>query len=94
LVVTWQSSERDASGFAIASRRMARTAACGDATADGQASASDALFALQTAVGIRECALCICDVDESGLITVLDAYAILQSGLGAGSIELTCPACL
>jgi hypothetical protein len=92
LAVTWQSEDRDGSGFGIAARRFARTAPCGDATVDGTTSASDALFALQTAVGTRECAACICDVNDSGGITVVDALAILYAGLGVGSVGL-CPAC-
>ena len=93
LVVTWQSENQDGSDSAIVERRFAPAAACGDATADGQLSASDALFALQSAVGIRECAACICDVDQSGSVTVLDALVILRIGLGDGSVDLTCPAC-
>ena len=93
LVVTWQSENQDGSDSAIVERRFAPAAACGDATADGQLSASDALFALQAAVGIRVCAACICDVDQSGSVTVLDALVILRIGLGDGSVDLTCPAC-
>lgn len=93
LVVAWQSEGQDGSDSAIVQRRFARAAACGDATIDGRTSASDALFALQSAVGIRECAACICDVDTSGTVTTTDALAILTVGVGTTSVVLDCAAC-
>jgi hypothetical protein len=93
LVAAWQSDGADGADDAIAQRRLARAAACGDATVDGHTSASDALFALQTSVGIRECAACICDVDTSGSVTTTDALAILTIGVGTPSVVLDCAAC-
>jgi hypothetical protein len=40
--------------------------------------ASDALFALRAAVGSSSCALSVCDVDDSSLVTASDALAILK----------------
>lgn len=74
---------------------------CGDpvtppamSSAPGPASvnASDALFALQAAVGLRSCDLCVCDVNDSGGITATDALIILSAAV-ALPIPLTCPPC-
>jgi hypothetical protein len=54
--------------------------------------ASDALFALQAAVGARTCALCVCDVNDSGAVTASDALSVLKVAVG-GAAELDCPAC-
>ena len=43
--------------------------------------ASDALFALNSAVGLQNCDLCDCDVDGSGGITALDALIILNASI-------------
>ncbi|HET9062363.1 MAG TPA: hypothetical protein VFO62_03650, partial [Candidatus Binatia bacterium] len=93
LAVAWQSEDQDGSDFAIVARRFARAAACGDATADGLTSASDALLVLQVTVGTRECAPCTCDVDQSGAVTTVDSLAILKAGLGDDRVELTCSSC-
>ena len=55
-------------------------------------SASDALFILQTAVGMSSCALCVCDVDSNGSVAASDALRVLQSAVGL-SVTLDCPAC-
>jgi hypothetical protein len=54
--------------------------------------ASDALFALKAAVGSESCALCVCDVDNSGSISASDALRILGFAVSQ-PISLTCPAC-
>jgi hypothetical protein len=66
---------------------------CGFPITDGETpAASDALFALKAAVGGATCALCVCDVDDSGKVGAGDALAILRAAVG-GEITLDCPAC-
>ncbi len=55
--------------------------------------ASDALFALQAAVSLKSCDLCICDVDSSGHLAASDALAILRAAVGSGG-PLDCVPCL
>jgi hypothetical protein len=64
---------------------------CGRPSGAGEPSTTDALFILQAAVGARECALCICDVDGDGEITTVDALLILRVAVGE-DLDLTCPA--
>jgi hypothetical protein len=54
--------------------------------------ASDALFALQSAVGTVLCPVCVCDVNESGDVTATDSLIMLQAAVGV-PISLTCPPC-
>jgi hypothetical protein len=54
--------------------------------------ASDALFVLQAATGLRACADCVCDVNSSGGVTATDALAVLRAAVGQ-AVELICPAC-
>lgn len=56
----------------------------------GAPNATDALFTLQAAVGLTECRLCDCDVDDGGSITALDALTILNAAVGI-DVPLTCP---
>ena len=58
----------------------------------GTYAASDALFVLQAATGLRTCESCICDVNASGGVTATDALAVLRAAVGQ-AVELTCPAC-
>ena len=67
--------------------------ACGDADGSGDLAATDALIALNTAVGLGTCELCVCDVDSSSSVTATDAQRILRSAVGLGG-ELICPACI
>ncbi len=53
---------------------------------------SDCLFILQTAVDLRDCALCICDVNDSGTILSSDALVCLKAAVGL-EVTLDCPAC-
>jgi hypothetical protein len=64
---------------------------CGDANADGSVTATDALSALNTAVGFGVgCGTCACDANYSYSITASDALSILKFAVGALA-ELTCP---
>jgi len=74
---------------------------CGDPVAppalvvhgrDAFINASDALAVLQTAVHIRTCPLCVCDVNDSASVTATDALIVLRFAVGQ-SVLLTCPAC-
>jgi hypothetical protein len=64
---------------------------CGDASRDDTITATDALAALQAAVGARYCSLQLCDADDSGSVTASDALAILRAAVGSPS-TLECPA--
>jgi cysteine-rich repeat protein len=66
---------------------------CGDPGADGNSTASDALFALGAAVGTNFCDLCVCDVDDSGSVTASDASKLLSYGVGVPGVSLQCPSC-
>ncbi len=63
-----------------------------DANLCGNPVASDALAALQAAVGLITCDLCRCDVNSSGSTTATDALTILQRAVGQ-NVALTCIAC-
>jgi hypothetical protein len=65
---------------------------CGDGTDDGDVTASDALLALRTAVGVLACELCRCDVDGSGGVAASDALRILNAAVGV-PVALDCPLC-
>jgi hypothetical protein len=62
---------------------------CGDATGDGNIAATDALFALRTAVGTGICPAWICDFNGDGSIAASDALAILRAAVG----QTTTPDC-
>ncbi|HYC55601.1 MAG TPA: hypothetical protein VEL28_11775 [Candidatus Binatia bacterium] len=67
---------------------------CGVVVSGGETpKASDALAALSAAVFIGTCQLCICDVDDNGLVTATDALAILRAAVGSPS-NLGCPPCV
>jgi hypothetical protein len=63
---------------------------CGDPTGDGDVTATDALIALNAAIGLTTCELAYCDVDDSGAIAASDALAILNVAIGI-PIALSCP---
>jgi len=52
--------------------------------------ASDALFALHTAVGFESCDLTVCDINDSATITVVDALGILTKAVDL-PVTLDCP---
>ncbi len=107
VVVVWQSPQ-DGRADGIYGQRLATDVVppvgdCGDpisfaaSTAarsfEGAAvTASDALAALQAAVGLLACELCVCDVNGSNTLSSTDALIILQFAVGQ-SIPLNCPAC-
>lgn len=64
--------------------------ACGDPTGDGEITATDALLALNAAIGLTSCDVACCDVDDSGGVAASDALAILNVAIGI-PVELTCP---
>lgn len=68
------------------------TPLCGDASLDGELTASDALLVLKVAVGSGQCDLCICDVNGTGTITSPDALLVLKFAVGQ-SVVLDCPVC-
>lgn len=65
---------------------------CGDANGDGVITATDALMDLISALGLRTCALCVCDTNNSGAISAVDALVILNIAVGQ-PITAQCPAC-
>jgi hypothetical protein len=67
-------------------------AVCGDATGDGNVTATDALGTLRAAVGSGSCEACVCDVNKSGGITSTDALAVLRAGVGQ-PVTLSCDDC-
>jgi hypothetical protein len=66
---------------------------CGDPNDDDRHTASDSLYTLNTAVGVNTCDTCVCDVDESGLVTATDALRLLNFAIAVPGISLVCPAC-
>jgi hypothetical protein len=71
---------------------LSGTPLCGDGNDDGNVTATDALFALNTSVGSGSCALCRCDVDSSGGVTATDALRLLNAAVGV-PVSLNCVAC-
>jgi hypothetical protein len=65
---------------------------CGDPTGDSSTTATDALFTLNAAVGLRACEPCICDIDGSATVTASDALVMLQRAVGQ-PYEPACPPC-
>jgi hypothetical protein len=65
---------------------------CADPNYTGSTSASDALIALNAAVGIGSCPRCACDLDNGGTVTASDALAILKTAVGLAA-TLACPEC-
>jgi len=65
---------------------------CGDADSSGTVSSTDALIALNAAVGLATCEACRCDVNASGGITASDAQTLLAASVGLPA-ELVCPPC-
>jgi hypothetical protein len=63
---------------------------CGDYNGDCVLTASDALGVLQTAVGIHQCSLTVCDFNGDGNITAIDALAVLRAAVDLPSNPM-CP---
>lgn len=55
-------------------------------------SATDGLFVLRSGVGLEVCALCVCDVNDSGGVSATDALAVLRAAVGQ-PVTLQCPPC-
>jgi hypothetical protein len=79
-------------GIEVDHIQLDRCILCGDTNGDLDVTASDALFALAVSVGVQSCDLCICDTNDDGGTSVVDALAILLTAVGAGP-PLNCPAC-
>jgi len=62
---------------------------CGDANRDGSISATDALFALKTAVGGATCVETLCDATGDGRVLATDALQVLKAAVG----QITLDAC-
>ncbi len=73
-------------------RVIAGAAACGDANANGQVTAVDALIVLRASVGLGSCQSCVCDIDGSGATVATDARGVLHAATGLG-MTMHCPAC-
>src|SRR5205085_7434037 len=65
--------------------------ACGDFSGDTKLTATDALGVLRTAVGTSSCLICVCDVDNSGVIVAGDALRTLRYA-GGQPVTLACSA--
>jgi|GEM_PF-6820611 len=65
---------------------------CGDPTADGRTTVTDAFVVLAAAVGPQVCAPCVCDVDRSAGSTVTDVLIVLEFAVGE-PIPLNCQQC-
>jgi hypothetical protein len=63
---------------------------CGDPTGDGEVTATDALFTLTAAVGIKACLPAVCDVNDDGKVAASDALTILTFSVGI-PVVLVCP---
>ena len=92
--VAWQSfGQEGALDAGIWARRYSSSGGtCGDFTGDGTLSASDALGALNTAVGLGTCQLCVCDVDQSGSVVATDALLVLTAAVGL-PVPIHCATC-
>lgn len=53
---------------------------------------SDCRAILRSAVGLRDCAPCLCDLDGSGGVLAADALVCLRSAVGL-EVTLSCPEC-
>jgi len=65
---------------------------CGDPTQDSAITATDALFALNAAVGLRTCEPCVCDIDGSTTVSASDALILLTIAVGQPYAP-ACPPC-
>lgn len=66
--------------------------ACGDANADGDVTASDALAILRASVGLAACPRWQCDYDGSGGVSAADALRVLRAAIGGNEPPLCPPA--
>lgn len=68
------------------------TACAGPLSGSTETSAADALYILKAMFGEAECDLCICDVNGSGMITIVDVQVALHLALELPATA-DCPAC-
>jgi hypothetical protein len=65
---------------------------CADPNDDARITSGDALFVLNSAVGLVVCDACLCDADSSGQTTAADALRVLRAAVGL-PVEIVCSAC-
>jgi hypothetical protein len=63
---------------------------CGAPVSAANPTATDALYALQAAIGTKDCRLCECDVNSDGRLAATDALRILSRATGQ-NVTLSCP---
>ncbi len=68
-------------------------AGCGDFDSDKRLTMSDALGIVNAALGLADCALSVCDVNNDGGVSVLDVLGILQV-LVYNKTSMSCPTSL
>lgn len=77
----------------VPSLSLAAKGDCSQPANDGTSPlASDCVYVLRAATGLVPCALCVCDVDGSVLISAGDALQCLRLSVGQ-AVPLNCPAC-
>ncbi|RMF22268.1 MAG: hypothetical protein D6760_07780 [Deltaproteobacteria bacterium] len=94
-VIDVAGADKDNETIGVAVGTNATEALCGHGTnrsLGSNVTASDALFALTSAVGSTTCEPCRCDVDSSGSVTATDALRILNKAVGLPG-TLACPGC-
>jgi hypothetical protein len=69
---------------------LEQACACGAPNSREGPTATEALFALNAAVGSLDCALCDCDVNDDARLSALDALLILNKAIGQ-PVDLDCP---
>ena len=74
-------------------QRFTLAPVCGDADADGQFLARDALLVLRGSIGLETCVPCLCNTSGGGTVVATDALRLLHTSVGL-EVELNCPACL
>jgi len=65
---------------------------CGDPNHDRRVSVSDAIAILSAALDLGDCDICECDLDDSGLVEIEDAFVALQVSVSLAAARL-CPSC-
>ncbi len=93
VVVVWDVGQADMMDVDVYGRRFLIDPTCGDSNGDRSINAGDAMQTLLSAVGARQCALCVCDADGNALVTASDALLGLQAALDPAK-TLDCPLCL
>jgi hypothetical protein len=90
----------DDAGFVVAwagtggrGQRFTLAPVCGDADADGQFLARDALLVLRGSIGLETCVACLCNTSGGDTVVATDALRVLHTSV-ALEVELNCPACL